>query len=132
IGLNGTGSLDLTVPFSTPLGDDYTIRVTSTRYPACTDTSDASFKIVPALTVVSPTDGETFSLGSDFPTRWTYTGNPGPTVKIEVLKATTLLKTLTGILIDASESSPYLVPIPSSTPLGSDYWIQVTSESYPA
>ncbi len=131
IGLNGTGSLDLTVPFSTPLGDDYTIRVTSTRYPACTDTSDASFMIVPALTVVSPTDGETFSLGSDLPTRWTYTGNPGPTVKIEVLKGTTLLKTLTGILIDASESSPYLVPIPSSTPTGPDYRIRVTSTSYP-
>jgi len=131
-GAGGTGSLDLTVPFATPLGDDYTIRVTSTSYPACTDTSNAPFTIDPALTVLSPDSGETFTLGSNLPIHWTYTGNPGPTVKIEVFRGLTLLKTLAGIPIDASISGPYLVPIPSSTPLGSDYSIRITSTRYPA
>jgi len=132
IGASGIGSLEITVPYSAPPGDDYTIQITSTSYPACTDMGNAPFTIDPAITVVSPDGGETFFRGFSLPIRWTYTGNPGPTVKIEVLKATTLLKTLTGIPIDAGISGPYLVPIPSSTPLGSDYTIRVTSTNYPA
>src|SRR5690606_18450206 len=97
IGVNGTGSLHLTVPFSTPPGDDYTIRITSASYPACTDTSNAPFTSNPAITVVSPDGGEIFSLGSYLPIRWTYAGDPGPTVKIEVFRGMTLMKMLPGI-----------------------------------
>ena len=35
----------MTIPNTTPVGPDYTIRVTSTSYPACRDTSDARFSI---------------------------------------------------------------------------------------
>jgi len=133
IGLNGTGSLDLTVPFSTPLGDDYTIRITSTSYPACTDTSDAPFTIVPALTVVTPDGGEDWFQGSLHTIWWSYSGNPGSTVKIEALRSGTLLKTLSSSCpIGLNGTGSLDLTIPFSTPLGDDYTIRVTSTSYPA
>lgn len=45
IGEEGSGAFNLTLPPYTPLGSDYRIRVTSTRYPGCTDISDAPFAI---------------------------------------------------------------------------------------
>ncbi len=63
---------------------------------------------------------------------WTYAGDPGPTVNIAVMKGSATLKTLTGISIGAGGSGSYQVTIPSLTPSGSDYQIQVTSASYPA
>ncbi len=41
----GPGMFNLTFPANTPLGNDYRIRITSTTYPGCTDTSDGFFII---------------------------------------------------------------------------------------
>ncbi|HOW32846.1 MAG TPA: 6-bladed beta-propeller [Methanoregulaceae archaeon] len=132
IGAGGSGSFNLTFPYNTPLGSDYTIRVTSTSNPAWTDTSDDSFTVSPAITVATPNGGETYQVGDILSMNWTYTGNPGPTVDIAVMKGPATLKTLAGISIGAGGSGSYQVTIPSSTPSGSDYKIQVTSTSYPA
>ena len=131
IGSNGTGSYDLTFPYNTPLGSDYRIRVTSNRNPAWTDTSDAPFTISPAITVISP-NGGSYPIGSILPMGWTYTGNPGATVKIDVFKGGRILKTLTGIPIGSGGSGWYNVTIPASTPIGADYQIRVSSTTYPA
>ncbi len=62
---------------------------------------------------------------------WTYTGNPGPTVNIDVLKGNIVLKTLPNVPIGSGGSGSFMVPaIPSYTPLGGDYTIQVTSTNY--
>ncbi len=132
IGTGGSGSFGLTVPYSTPVGADYRIRVTSASNPAYTDTSNGPFTISPAIHVTSPDGGETFFLGDTLPISWTYTGNPGSTVNIDVYKGAILLKTLPGIPIGTGGSESIDVVIPSSTPLGTDYTIRVTSTSYPA
>ncbi len=132
IGTAGSGEFPLKVPYSTPVGTNYMIRVTSTSIPAYTDTSDGPFTISSAITVMSPGGGESYSIGSDLPINWTYTGNPGPTVNIDVLKNMTVLKTLTGIPIGPGGSGSLSVPIPAATPLGSDYQIRVTSGSFTA
>src|SRR5690606_23346931 len=119
-------------PFNTPLGSDYRIRVTSVSNPAWTDTSDDNFTISPAIHVTTPDGGENYPLGSTLPMSWDYTGNPGTMVNIDVFKGTTIMKTLSGIPIGPGGSGSYNVPIPASTPLGSDYTIRVTSVSYAA
>jgi len=132
IGSGGSGSYDLMFPFNTPLGSDYRIRVTSVSNPAWTDTSDDNFTISPAIHVTTPDGGENYPLGSTLPMSWDYTGNPGTMVNIDVFKGTTIMKTLSGIPIGPGGSGSYNVPIPASTPLGSDYTIRVTSVSYAA
>jgi len=131
IGSAGSGSFNLTFPYYTPLGSDYLIRVSSTIYPSWTDTSENPFTISPAITVVSP-NGGSYPLSSILPMGWTYAGNPGGTVNIDVIKGSSTLKTLTGIPIGSGGSGWYNVTIPASTPTGGDYRIRVTSAPYPA
>ena len=132
IGTGGSGEFPLKIPFSTPVGTNYTIRVTSTSIPAYTDTSDGPFTISSAITVVSPNGGMDYPIGSDLPMSWSYAGNPGPTVNIDVLKGAAVLKTLTGIPVGSDGSGSRNVTIPAGTPLGSDYTIKVTSVSFAA
>jgi len=132
IGSGGSGFYNLTFPFATPIGTDYKIRITSISNPAWTDTSDDNFTINSAITVATPNGGENYPIGSTLPMSWTYTGNPGSTVNIDVFKGTSILKTLIGIPIGSGGSGLLNVTIPPSTPLGSDYKIRVTSASYPA
>jgi len=131
IGSAGSGSFNLTFPYNTPLGSDYRIRVSSTIYPTWTDTSENPFTISPAITVISP-NGGSYSIGSIFPMGWTYAGNPGATVNIDVIKGASTLKTLTGVPIGSGGSGWYNVTIPASTPPGADYQIRVSSTAYPA
>jgi len=95
-------------------------------------TTDNQFAIRSAITVASPNGGESYPLGSPLPTSWTYVGDPGATVNIEVFKGTILLKTLKYISIGDRGYGSYNVPIPSYTPQGNDYWIRITSTKYPA
>jgi|GEM_PF-839741 len=132
IGSGGSGSYNLMFPYSTPLGFDYRIRVTSTSNPAWADTSEGQFTISPAITVTSPDGGENYPIGSLLSMSWTYAGNPGSMVNIDVLKGTTVLKSLNGIPIGSDGSGLFNVTLPASTPLGSDYKIRVTSASYSA
>ncbi len=130
IGSGGSGSYALTFPYSTPVGSDYRIRITSTSNPAWTDTSDAFFSIIPAIVVTSPDGGETWQPGSTHPITWTYSGNPGTAVKIEALRGDTVLAVVTSGTPLSSGS--YSLTFPANTPLGNDYRIRITSTSYPA
>jgi len=132
IGANGSGIYNLTVPSSTPLGDDYQFRVTSTSNPAYTDISDAPFTISSPITVVSPDGGEVWQLGSAQAVQWDYTGIPGSTVKIEALRGETVVATIPNVPIGTGGSGFYNLTVPFSTPLGDNYRFRVTSTSNPA
>ena len=63
---------------------------------------------------------------------WSYAGNPGSTVTIEVFKGIQKMATLQNIPLGSGGNGSYSVPgIPSGTPVGSDYTIAVTSTLYP-
>ena len=66
IGNGGIGYYYWEVSPTQPIGDDYSIRISSTLYPAMNDTSDNPFSIMPYSGVVlqAPDGGEIWQQGS--------------------------------------------------------------------
>ena len=130
-GTGGSGSFNWRVPANQALGADYRIRVTSTTYGGCTDTSDIVFTIAaPTITVVSPNSGETWTAGSMQTIRWNYTGNPGSYVKIELLKGGIVNRVIASSAWKGSGGSGSRSwKIALSQAPGTDYSIRVTSTS---
>ena len=140
IGSGGAGSYSWAIPPSQPVGSDYKIVVTSTTNSSYTDISDNYFSITtgastPTITVTSANGGETWQAGTTHTIQWTYTGDPGSNVKIELLKAipgagppiyekTTIIESTP---IGSGGAGSYSWAIPPSQPVGSDYKIVVTS-----
>jgi hypothetical protein len=127
-GTGGSGSFNWMVPVNQAPGADYRIRVTSTTYGGCTYTSDSDFTIAaPTITVVSPNEGETWAAGSIQTIRWNYTGNPGPYVKIELLKGGVVTRTIASSGKGSGGSGSCNWTIPANQAPGTDYRIRVTS-----
>jgi len=128
-GTGGTGSCNWTIPANQAPGADYRIRVTSTTNGAYTDTSVSDFTIAaPTVTVVSPNSGETWPAGSMYTIRWNYTGNPGPYLKIELLKGGVVSRTIAWSAWKGSGGSGSRNwTIPANQVPGTDYRIRVTS-----
>jgi|GEM_PF-4623963 len=132
IGSGGSGSYDWVVPYNKALGSDYRIRITSTSTTAYKDTSDAAFTISagPPFTVEVPNGGETWQQGSSQTIRWDYTGSPGSYVKIELLKAGVVSRTISSSTSRGSGGSGSKSwTVPSTLTLGDDYRIRITSTS---
>jgi hypothetical protein len=80
----------------------------------------------PKFTVTSPNGGESWERGSTHNITWDWVGNPGPYVKIEVYKGSSLYSTIT---TSTTNDGSYSWTIPSGTAyaIGSNYWIKITS-----
>jgi len=134
IGENGYGSFPLVVPLNAPPGTDYRIRVTSTSNSTCTDMSDAPFKVISgtgaSITLISPNGGEIWQQGSTQTIRWDYTGDPGPSVKIEALRGNAVLAVINqGAPVGPGGSGSLNLTLPLNAPLGTDYRIRISSTS---
>jgi len=82
------------------------------------------------ISVVSPNGGETWPAGTTQTIRWSYIGNPGSRVKIELLKGGMFNGTITSSAsVGRRGSGSYNWRIPSNQALGADYRIRVTSTS---
>ncbi|MGZ6202041.1 MAG: Ser-Thr-rich GPI-anchored membrane family protein, partial [Thermodesulfobacteriota bacterium] len=129
-GTGGSGSCNWTIPANLAPGTDYRIRVTSING-AYTDTSDSDFIIAaPTITVASPNGEETLTAGMTQTIRWTYTGNSGAYVKIELLKGgvvNRIIKSLVSKGTAGSGSCTWRIPL-NQVP-GNDYQIRVSSTS---
>lgn len=84
----------------------------------------------PGITVTSPNGGESYQAGTTQTIQWTYTGDPGDSVKIELYKGGVLNLTIaasvsTGTLC----SGTYTWTIPLSQTIGADYRIRITGTS---
>jgi len=134
-GSGGAGSWSWTVSNQLALGSDYRIRVTSASDPGILDSSDAPLSLVaPAnsLTVVAPNGAETWQRGTVQTIRWTYTGNVGTSVRIELLKSGVLWSTIsTNAPVGAAGSGSFSWTIPAVLAAASDYKVRITSVSDP-
>ena len=108
--------------------------MTSTSNSAYTDSSDSNFTIAgpppPTISVVSPNGGESWAVGTKQTIRWSYSGNVGSSVKIELLRTGGVNRTITSsALVGRGGSGSYDFSIPYNQAVGSDYRIRVTSTS---
>jgi hypothetical protein len=98
VGLNGVGAYSWLIPENQPPGSDYRITITSTQNASYSDTSDQAFTInappQPTIAVVVPNGGESWQKGTTQMIQWAYTGNPGPFVRLQLLKGTTVVRTI--------------------------------------
>jgi DNA-binding beta-propeller fold protein YncE len=110
---------------------------------AAIGTSDYGFFYIPAgpnpvgldladvplpISVTSPNGGEKWQRGKTYPITWTYTSDPGPDVKLELLKGGGLTSTITAATpAGAGGSGSYSWTIPPQQAKGSDYRIRIAS-----
>lgn len=82
-----------------------------------------------SVTVTSPNGGENWQTGSTQTIQWSYTGNPGAEVTIEILKGGVVVETYSSIPIGNGGSGFYDWTIPSNITLGTGYKVRITSIS---
>jgi hypothetical protein len=139
-GSGGTGSYTWPVYPSGLTGSDFTVSVQSISQPTVKDTSNNYFTITPAstsspasITVTTPNGGEIWQRGTSHAVTWSYTGTPGSTVKIVLLKAGTEVGTIsTSTSTGSGGTGSYTWPVYPSGLTGSDFTVSVQSISQPA
>jgi hypothetical protein len=127
-GSNGKGSYTWTIPTTQGGGTNYQVQVSSTTISSCTATS-SNFTIVgPSISVTSPNGGETWSAGEKHNITWSYQGNPGVSVKIELVKGSaTAVTIVSSTSIGSGGSGHYAWSLPATLVTGSDYRVRVSS-----
>ena len=102
-------------------GSDYKVSIQSTSQPTIKDISNNFFTvtdgttisgiITPSITVTSPNGGESWDRSVSQTLTWSYTGSPGSTVKIVLLKGTTTIGTIAdNVPIGSSGKGSYIWP----------------------
>lgn len=82
------------------------------------------------ITVTAPNGGEIRKVGSTYDITWNYAGDPGSTVRIELLKGTSVVKTLSKKQpIGASGTGSFSWTVQGSVGTGPDFRIRITSTS---
>ena len=82
------------------------------------------------LALTSPNGGETWQVGKPQTIGWNYDGNPGTSVKIELLKNGSVIRTIAkSAKVGTNGSGSYTWTPPWKLKPGSDYKIRVTSIS---
>jgi len=83
--------------------------------------------------VLSPNGGEKWSANATNTIRWTYKGDLGPRVKIELYRGEDLAATIAEkALAGSNGEGSYRWKIPAGQTSGSDYKIRITSRKYPS
>jgi hypothetical protein len=138
VGSSGTGSYNWQVSSSGLTGSDFKVSVQSTSLSTVKDSSNNYFTISQAgtstpsssITVTSPNGGESWQRGTTRTITWSYTGSPGSTVRIALLKGSAEIGTLTsGTSIGSSGKGSYTWPVSSDGLTGSDFRVSVQSTS---
>jgi 5-hydroxyisourate hydrolase-like protein (transthyretin family) len=136
-GSGGKGSYTWPISATGGTGSDYKVKIQSINQPAISDTSNNNFNLTPAtttpsITLTSPNGGEIWKRGTSHTVTWSYTGSPGSTVKIMLVKGSTEVGTIiSSVSIGSGGTGTYTWPIYSSGLTGSDYKVKVLSVSQP-
>ena len=129
IGTDGLGYYYWIVSPTQPIGDDYSLRISSTQDPAVNDTSDGLFSIMPFSGVLlqAPNGGETWQQGTSHQITWTYYSSWGATTaEIYLLKADQVVSTInTTVPVGSNHQGSYDWTVPQSVVPGNDYKIRI-------
>ena len=127
LGSGGNGSFNWSVSAKLLPGTDYRIRITAVVNKLYTDVGDSDFTIPNPITLVSPNGGENAWRGMVRTITWSYTGNPGKHVKIELLWNGKTYKTISSrVAVGSGGSGSYGWSVSPKLPVGSRYRIRVT------
>ena len=128
-----TGTFSWKIPYTQPPGAAYRIRILATSPNVSEDWSDASFRVLPAVTLTAPNGGQKIKRGTTYRVAWTYRNAPGPTVRLDLYKGAILSRTIVASTpVGTAGKGSYLWRIPATqTPAGT-YTIKVRSTKYPA
>lgn len=85
-------------------------------------------KSAPTISVISPNGGELWERGRQYTISWTYTGNPGKSVMIELLNGSSSSVIKSGTTIGANGEGSWTWTIPKKRQTGDDYRIRITSK----
>ena len=139
IGSSGTGSYTWPISTTGGTGSDYKVSVQSISQPTIKDSSNNVFTLSPpgttppTITVTSPNGGESWQRGTSHKVTWSYTGSPGSTVKIVLLKGGIEVGTIaSSVSIGSDGMGSYQWAIISTGSTGNDYKVSVQSISQPA
>jgi hypothetical protein len=114
-------TLDKVVEFLSPTSSATTSSSTAT-------TSSSTTTMPAAIVVKAPNGGESWYAGTKHTLTWSYTGAPGSSVKIELLKSNSVYRVITSSTsLGSNGMGSYSWTIPSSQTWGSDYRIRITS-----
>ena len=140
VGSSGQGSYTWSISSTTMTGSEYKVIVQSTSQPAIKDTSNGYFTITsaattttPSLIVTSPKGGDLWYKYTWRDITWSYTGSPGSTVKIVLLKGGTSVGTIAdNVPIGNGGKGSYSWFVWTTLTSGSEYKVSVQSKSQPA
>ena len=136
IGTGRSGSFKWKIPADLPPAGDYSVRVAAEN--AISDMT-GEFKLLPGKGPVAkleleplPKGGERWTTGAKVKLRWSYTGNPGATVKLGLIKKeegnVTLIAAGIPVCLDGRGGFEWTVP---DLKPGSDYYVGIASASNP-
>lgn len=128
IGTGGLGSFAWTINSQLPAAFDYAIHIT--RSNGATDTSDSVFSLLPGprITVSSPNGGESWAIGSTQTIQWSYAGDLGSTVDVQLYKGGVLWSNLArAVPVGAGGVGSFTWKINEVLSAASDYKIRVKS-----
>ncbi len=139
IGSNGSGSYSWAIPSGLAAGSAYAIQVTSTSTASCSATSNSFTISAPApppstssITVTYPTSGAIWYRGQYNLISWKYTGNPGSTVRIDLLRGGRLYTTIAyETTIGRNGTGNYSWHVSFFQATGSNFQVRLTSNSNP-
>jgi hypothetical protein len=125
----GTGRYEYVVPLTTVRAADYQLRVTPLLAPQFAATSDAFAVVNP---VITPSFTPGAAAGATTRVTWTYTGAPGGTVKVELVKdGKTLAVVKTGAVLGTGGAGGVDVLLPVALNNGGGYQFRTTLSTVP-
>jgi FtsP/CotA-like multicopper oxidase with cupredoxin domain len=117
-------------PLTSPGGMLTSLQVSGTCIASLVAGTPVPVPLVPSITVTAPNGGETWKRGTKHLITWTYTGNPGTSVKIELLRNGVLNRTIVSSMPKGTGGSgSYNWTIPSSISTGAGYAVRITSRT---
>ena len=134
IGDDGYGSYSWLIPEKMSSGADYRIKISTLRNAMSADMSDKGFTItappVPTISLIIPNGGENWQRGTTQTIQWGCTGNPGPYVRLQLLREAGVIRTITRKTASGDNMvGTFNWRIPATLSPGGAYRVRITSMS---